>query len=253
MERPTSRRLTDIFSAFNWHPQIPSFVWQRRLPTWQVCLKLPEEARTHTHAPAHTIRDALTLIMLKLGHCAAVRDPSECFLHTLTCTQRASVYVGHLESCRNVDEENIPPPKCAFQSWKSGFFRCCILERECRRISCSIHYHPLFVHSSRTEQNRGSASEKKMNGRCGLFDFQITQASFLLTRCVNKYIIQFPWSHTISWQSSERSNRLLQGTWATVKKKKILAIWKVLTPWASHEKRQMSYPQKQLLGEPLFF
>lgn len=32
---------------------------------------------------------------------------------------------------------------------------------------------------------------------------------------------------------------------------KILAIWKVLTPWASHKKRQMSYPQKQLLGEPL--
>lgn len=36
-------------------------------------------------------------------------------------------------------------------------------------------------------------------------------------------------------------------------KKKALGIWKVLTPWASHKKRQMSNPQKQLLGEALVF
>ena len=52
-----------------------------------------------------------------------------------------------------------------------------------------------------------------------LFDFQITEASIVLTCRVNKYRIQFPWSHAISWQSSRRSNRLLWGTWAAVKKK----------------------------------
>ena len=67
------------FSAFNWHPQICPPPDKRRLLTWQVCLNLPEEAGTRAHAPADTIRDALTLISLKLGHCAAVQDPNECF------------------------------------------------------------------------------------------------------------------------------------------------------------------------------
>lgn len=108
-------------------------------------------------------------------------------------------------------------------------------------------------------QEDGKKKKKNRNEwQVLLFDFQITQASILLTWRVNKYRIQFPWSHAISWQSSKRSNRLLQGTWATVKKrkekkKKALGIWKVLTPWASHKKRQMSNPQKQLLGEALVF
>lgn len=93
--------------------------------------------------------------------------------------------------------------------------------------------------------------EEKKNGnkwQVWLFDFQITQASFLLTWRVNKYIIQLPWSHTIRWQSSKRSNRLLQGTWATLKKS-----WLYERCWhreQSHKKRQTSYPQKQLPGEP---
>lgn len=79
----------------------------------------------------------------------------------------------------------------------------------------------------RTKQricSRKTGKKKKKKNRNEwqvlLFDFQITQASILLTWRVNKYRIQFPWSHAISWQSSKRSNRLLQGTWATVKKRK---------------------------------
>lgn len=119
------------------------------------------------------------------------------------------------------------------------------------RISLSIHYHPLFVWFKlhRTKQRICFQNAERNEWQVLLFDFQITQPSLLLTRRVNKCRIQFPWIHTISWQSSKRSNGLLQGTWATVKK--ALGLWKVLTPWASHKERQMSHPQKQLLGEPL--
>lgn len=115
-----------------------------------------------------------------------------------------------------------PPPqkKTAFHSWKSGFIAA-VWVFWMSRISLSIHYHPVFVSSRRTEQNRGSASgesrKKKDEWQVCLFDFQITSASILLTQRVNKYRIQFPWSQAISWQSSKRSNRLLRGTWATVK------------------------------------
>lgn len=71
----------------------------------------------------------------------------------------------------------------------------------------------------RTKQDQTQEKKKNWNEwQVWLFDFQITSASILLTWRVNKYRIQFPWSHAVSWQSSKRSNRLLRGTWATVKK-----------------------------------
>lgn len=117
------------------------------------------------------------------------------------------------------------------------------------RISHSIHYHPLFVYSSCTEQNRGSVYKKKRNEwQLLLFDFQITQASILLTWRVNKCKIQFPVKLTVlrkikqtapgHARHSEKSLGYMKGVGTLSKPQK---------------EKKMSYPQKQLLVKPLVF
>lgn len=113
----------------------------------------------------------------------AVQDPNECFS---THTKSISL-CRPLGELQNVDEDIYEKifPKHHFSIKEIWIYHCriklqYIFGAWMSRISHSIHYHPLFVYSSRAEQNRGSApgrrEEKKrkteMNGRCCCLTFK---------------------------------------------------------------------------------
>lgn len=120
MERPASKRLTDIPRH---SIDILRFVLRLTAASPDMTSLFKASGRglhTRAHAPTHTILDALTLILSKVGHCAAVQDPNQCFLLD---AQQAAVYIGHLEELQNVDEDltKIFPHKLLFNHEKSVF------------------------------------------------------------------------------------------------------------------------------------
>lgn len=163
MERPTSGRLTDISRH---SIDILRFVLRLTAASPDMTSLFKASGRG-SHTPAHTIRDALTLIFTQTGPQCCRARPGRLF----------SVYVGHcrVAECRWGYSKNIPPNILLFNHGNLDLSPTVYFAAWMLRISLSIHYHPLFVYSSRTEQNRGSAAEKKkpgMNGRCGCLTFK---------------------------------------------------------------------------------
>lgn len=171
MEGPTSSRLTDI-SLHSVDSLRFVFSFDSGIaPTWQVCLKLLEVARTRTYVYARTIRDAL--IFVKLGHGSSVH---ECFSTRVCAHKEASV----LLQLQNADEDvaRILPKTCISITgiWIYCGCMCCVF------WSVNVEDKPLDSLSSslcvsephRTKQmicfGRGGGNEWQV----WLFDFPIT-------------------------------------------------------------------------------
>lgn len=163
MERPTSKRLTDVSRH--------SIDTLRFVPHLTAASSDMTDLFKASGRGSHAIRHALTPILLKLGHCAALQDLNQCFLtNSINCFFFCCCCCfffrphGGYAKCRWGYNSNIFHKKMLFNHgnldlsllhWTTVYFEAWV-----SRISHSIHYHPRFVSSSCTEQNRGSVLGK---------------------------------------------------------------------------------------------
>lgn len=129
MERPTSKRLTDVSRH--------SIDTLRFVPHLTAASSDMTDLFKASGRGSHAIRHALTPILLKLGHCAALQDLNQCFLtNSINCLfvffVVVAFFLGHTEDMQNVDEDitQIFSTKKCFSIMEIWIYRCCI-ELQC--------------------------------------------------------------------------------------------------------------------------